>query len=289
MFQSATETCVKVGALLDYDPDLGRLLDEERRDAAHREVRVRTTLLDVGEWDAGQFAAVAPTHMGLLILEGVLARHVSLQDVVSTELLGEGDVIRPWGADDALDLLAVATRWNTLAPVRLAVLDARVAVTLGRYPEVSAVIVDRLVERSRRLAVTQAISQLTRVEDRLVALFWHLAQRWGRVAADGVVVPLALSHRLIGELVGARRPTVSTALSALARTEQICRRADGTWLLRGEPATTRTNVADVIRQRRTLMPSPPRAPRADIGVHDEPIPTNGVDAAWAVAVSLARK
>ena len=99
MFESATETRVKVGALLDYDRDLGRLLDEERRVAVHREVRVRTTRLNVGEWDAGQFAAVAPTHVGLLILDGV-------QDTVSTELLGEGDVIRPWGSENAPELLA---------------------------------------------------------------------------------------------------------------------------------------------------------------------------------------
>jgi CRP-like cAMP-binding protein len=99
---------------------------------------------------------------------------------------------------------------------------------------------------------------MTRVEDRLMALFWHLAHRWGRMAADGVVVPLALSHRLIGELVGARRTTVSTALSALARAGQIVRRPDGTWVLTGEPVAAATDVADVIRQRRTLMPSPPR-------------------------------
>ena len=67
-------------------------------------------------------------------------------------------------------------------------------------------IVDRLSERAQRLAVTQAISQLNRVDRRLLALFWHLAERWGRVARDGIGVPLVLSHRLIGELVGARRP-----------------------------------------------------------------------------------
>ena len=48
-------------------------------------------------------------------------------------------------------------------------------------------------------------------------------------------MPLVLSHRLIGELVGARRPTVSTALAELARDGQLVRRDDGTWLLTGEP------------------------------------------------------
>jgi hypothetical protein len=108
-------------------------------------------------------------------------------------------------------------------------------------------------ERAQRLAVTQAISQLNRVEERLVALFWHLAERWGRVAAGGVAVPLALSHRLIGELVGARRPTVSTALAELARNDEIVRRDDGTWMLTAA-APVPEDAAEVIRQRRRLMP-----------------------------------
>ena len=77
---------------------------------------------------------------------------------------------------------------------------------MTRYPEITAALFDRLTERSLRLATTQAISQLTRVDRRLKALFWHLAERWGRVSGDGVIVPLALTHRILGQLVGARRP-----------------------------------------------------------------------------------
>jgi CRP/FNR family transcriptional regulator, cyclic AMP receptor protein len=50
-----------------------------------------------------------------------------------------------------------------------------------------------------------------------------------------VVVPLALTHRILGQLVGARRPTVSTALSELAERGELVRRPDGSWLLRGDP------------------------------------------------------
>jgi CRP-like cAMP-binding protein len=139
--------------------------------------------------------------------------------------------------------------------VRLALIDARANAAIGRYPEVSAVIVDRLVERSKRLAVAQAISQLTRVEDRLVSLFWHLAERWGRVSPDGIVVPLALSHRVLGELIGARRPTVSTAVANLARAGRVTRRRDGSWLLSGEPDAGPAKAAEVIRQRRELVPA----------------------------------
>jgi hypothetical protein len=44
-----------------------------------------------------------------------------------------------------------------------------------------------------------------------------------------------LTHRILGQLVGARRPTVSTALSELAERKELVRRPDGSWLLRGDP------------------------------------------------------
>ena len=58
----------------------------------------------------------------------------------------------------------------------------------------------------------QAIAHLTRVDDRLLALLWCLAERWGRVVPDGVLVSLRLSHRTLAGMVGARRPSVTTAL-----------------------------------------------------------------------------
>lgn len=241
------------GALLELDSELGCLLSIERADAAAREIRVRVTSIATGEWDGSRLVDADPAHYGLLVLDGVMAREVVLHSMVSSELLGAGDIVRPWRIEGSPQLLPLSVRWNALTPVRIALLDRRVAGQLGAYPEIGAVIVDRLSERAQRLAVTQAISQLNRVEDRLVALFWHLAERWGRVAAEGVAVPLALSHRLIGELVGARRPTVSTALAELARREELVRRDDGTWMLTGN-APGPEDAAEVIRQRRRLMP-----------------------------------
>ena len=242
--------------LLSLDPELGQLLTPERRTAAEHELRARVTTFPVGEWDGARLADADPTHLGLLVIEGVLAREVMLADTVSTELLGPGDIVRPWHVSGPPQLLSVAIRWNALAEVRLALIDRRLAAALGGFPEISAVIVDRMSERAQRLAITQAISQLNRVDRRLVALFWHLAERWGRVSRDGITVPLALSHRLIGELVGARRPTVSTALAELARTGQLARRDDGTWLLTGDPPLEQEAVAELVRQRRRLMPEP---------------------------------
>ena len=47
-------------------------------------------------------------------------------------------------------------------------------------------------------------------------------------------IPLTLSHRLLAELIGARRPTVTTAVAKLTKSGEVARRADGTWLLSRE-------------------------------------------------------
>lgn len=52
---------------------------------------------------------------------------------------------------------------------------------------------------------------------------------------------MPLTHSLLRELVAARRPSVATALSALAAVGKVER--DGrSWLLRGEPPAGRTDI-----------------------------------------------
>src|SRR3954449_3994143 len=226
--------------LLEVDPDLGSLLTGQRRADAERELAVRTHQVPVGPWDMARLAGTSADHVGLLILDGVLSRELVVADHVSAELLGPGDLVRPWQTGNRASLLPVDALWSVLSPLTVAVLDRRFAAEVARYPEITSALFDRMGERSVRLATTQAISQLTRVDRRLRALFWHLAERWGRVSGQGVIVPLALTHRILGQLVGARRPTVSTALAELAEREELVRRPDGSWLLRGDPPDAQT-------------------------------------------------
>lgn len=244
-------------ALIDHDPELGQLLDAERLEQARRELVVRVLTIGAGEWGAAtRLAGADPGHVGLLMLQGLMSREVVVSDHVSAELLGPGDIVRPWGLGSDAQLLQSEVRWMILAPSRVALLDRDLAVRLGRYPEVNTVLIDRMSDRAQRLATTQAICQLNRVDRRLLALFWFLAERWGRVSPDGVTVPLVLSHRMLAQLVGARRPTVSTALGDLARRGELLRRADGTWLLTGDPVGVPTGeAARVIRQRRAALPA----------------------------------
>jgi hypothetical protein len=286
---AAARRTAGVAALLELDPELGCLLSPERQAVALQELRARVIRVPTGEWDGSRLAEADPAHFGLLLVDGVLAREVVLMDTVSTELLGPGDVMRPWHIEGPPVLLPVQVRWNALSDVRLALIDRAVSAQLGAYPEIGAVIVERLSERAQRLAITQAISQLNRVDQRLLALFWHLAERWGRVAPSGINVPLALSHRLLGELVGARRPTVSTALAELARERQLTRREDGTWMLTGEPLVAATDPAEAVRQRRRLIPRPHGEP---LPLPDEPPAAPRLEtlrAALATAQEAARK
>jgi CRP/FNR family transcriptional regulator, cyclic AMP receptor protein len=271
----------QITPLLELDPDLGQLLSEERLEAASRELRVAVHRLDTGPWPAEHVSGASPAHVGLLVIDGVLAREVLVSDTISTELLGPGDVLRPWRLHEGAALLQHQVRLNVLSRSRFALLDRRLGVELSRYPEINTAIIDRINERALRLAVTQAISQLNRVDRRLLALFWHLAERWGRMTPDGVALTLTLSHRMLGQLVGARRPTVSTALSALAEHDEVRRRDDGTWLLTGAPVgVPEPELERVIPIRRRLLPPEPASVAAVARADDarpEPVDVRGVE------------
>ena len=126
---------------------------------------------------------------------------------------------------------------------------------LAGFPPVTVAVLGRIHARAHRLALTQAISQMTGVDRRLEALFWHLADRLDNVTPAGVVVPVALSHRLLGSLVGARRPTVTTALLELAASGGVSPHRGG-WLLTGSPPGAPPGGDDFVAHRRARLRGP---------------------------------
>ena len=119
-------------------------------------------------------------------------------------------------------------------------IDQALAVRAAQWPEIFASLVERAARRAERLVVMQAIAHLTRVDDRLLALLWCLAERWGRVAPRRRR-RLACGSRTARSpgMVGARRPSVTTALGQLIARGEVERRPDGGWLLLGEPPEPR--------------------------------------------------
>jgi CRP/FNR family transcriptional regulator, cyclic AMP receptor protein len=103
------------------------------------------------------------------------------------------------------------------------------------WPQLGLELFNRGTRRAHHLAVALAIAHHQRVDDRLLLTLWHLAERWGRVHPDGIVVPLPLSHQRLADLVGAQRQSVTTAMGSLQRKGSISRRDEGHWVLHGDP------------------------------------------------------
>jgi CRP-like cAMP-binding protein len=85
------------------------------------------------------------------------------------------------------------------------------------------------------LATQAAIMSIVGVEQRLHALLWALAERWGHVGEQGVELTLKVHQQVLAEMVGARRPTVSIALGSLSDQGLLSSPAAGRWILEGEP------------------------------------------------------
>ena len=97
-----------------------------------------------------------------------------------------------------------------------------------------------MAEQSDRLATQLAICQLPRVDQRLLAMMWLLAESWGQVTSAGTTLPLTLTHDTLGGLVGARRPTVTLALGELTDRGAIVRQDRGWLLLEPPPESSGT-------------------------------------------------
>jgi CRP/FNR family cyclic AMP-dependent transcriptional regulator len=238
--------------VLREDPELAEAIEPSQRAQATEALVAREFRLPSGDW--GGRSVPIEGGFGLLVLEGVMLHRVGIDGRFGAELLGEGDVLR--SASDNVDssTLPLTVHWLILEQARVAVLDERFARQLAQFPEVAGRLFARSVLRSRQLAVNMAIVHQARVDARLHLLFWHLAGRWGRVRSDGVVLPLRLTHAVLADLVAARRPTVTSALSDLSRRGVIRAVSDG-WLLSGpapgQPAETPA--------------APPQAPRQPPG------------------------
>jgi CRP-like cAMP-binding protein len=221
--------------LADEQPELLEQVPSEHRAQAASATAVAVIGVPIGEWSPERRDDDGRGHYGLLVLDGLLARRVHLGNRECVELLGAGDVLRPWASAGENSSISVDARWVVQTEARIALLDRGFAARVVRYPEITAALMDRLVRRSRWLAFHLAVCHLAHLQTRLRVMFWYLADRWGRVTPDGVVVPLRLTHELLGGLVGARRPATTTALGELTATGYVERRGDGSWLLHGDP------------------------------------------------------
>jgi CRP/FNR family transcriptional regulator, cyclic AMP receptor protein len=229
--------------LLDADADLAQEFDLRMRIVARQVATAVVFDLPVGDCAPDESFDAGTSGLGMLLLEGVLAVDIHVGDRTATELLGPGDLLHSW-SPDADELLERVTAWHVLLPARVAVLDAAFAERIRPWPQIYVALLRRVAKRACDLDVQRAIACQPRLEVRLALFLWHLAARWGRVEPGGIRLSLPLTHRMLGQLVGAERPSVSHALARLAEAGLVSGKG-GEWHLHG---TLEHHLAELVER-----------------------------------------
>ncbi|HWF35269.1 MAG TPA: helix-turn-helix domain-containing protein [Solirubrobacteraceae bacterium] len=217
--------------LLDADDDLAQEFDVRMRLAVRQVATARVLDAEVGACDLSRWFEAVDGGPGLLVLDGLVAIDARVGNRTATELIGPGDLLQPACPLDE-NLLERSDAWRALCPTRFALLDRDFAERVRPWPQIAHALLRRAGRRIADLDVLRAITSQPRLEVRLVLLLWHLAARWGRVEPAGIRVSLPLTHRMLGQLVGAERPSISHALARLAHAGMVTGAA-GDWHLHG--------------------------------------------------------
>ncbi len=201
--------------LLDADDDLAQEFDIRMRVAARQVATVRVIAAEVGPCDLEPWFQAVGGGPGLLILDGLVAFETGVGDRVACELTGAGDLLQP-PSPRAEQLIEQRDAWRALWPTRFGLLDQEFSERVRPWPQIALALLRRAGRRIADADALRAIACQPRLEVRLTLLMWHLATRWGRVEPGGIRLSLPLTHRLLGQLVAAERPSVSHALARLA-------------------------------------------------------------------------
>lgn len=248
--------------ILDADRSLASALSEDEFELARRYAVADVVDLAPGTHDPHRGLFDGNGLLGLLVLDGLLIRRVAVAGRHCGELVGPGAVLRPWDDFGQNAPLPFEVSWRVIREIRLARLDRRFLATIVHWPALIEAFTARAAERAHTLAFNVAIHCLRHVDARLLALLWHLADRFGRVTPEGTHVPLPLSHSDLAEMVGAQRPSVTVALKRLDDAGLVRRRhEDNTWLLSREPPSQLRDM----RSQRGSRPGGAGDPEADGG------------------------
>ena len=224
-----------VVSILECDPDLAEDLNDDDLAIARAQLVADIRCYAHGPWIVGPDDFDQVANLGLLLIEGLLARRVTIGDHTSAELLGPGDVLQPWLRIGPGQSVAAEVGWEVVQPVQAAVLDRGFCALATGWPEITAAISRRIMQRTHWLAFDLAVCNLRHLDDRLLLAFWQFADRWGTVTPEGVLLDIPLTHELLAAVVGARRPSVSTALGRLIDQRRVRSRPRSRWLLLGRP------------------------------------------------------
>jgi CRP-like cAMP-binding protein len=219
--------------LLEAVPELAEHLGPEQAPAAHAQLSAPVVQVPRGRWVPADLAGRAGRPFGAIVISGLMTRHVDIGGHPGLDLYGPGDLVPARELRRAT--LPAGESWRMVAGGSIAVLDDRFLVAARRWPRLVSGLLEKAQDQHDRLLVQLVVAEQPRVEDRLLLLFWHLSDRYGRVTPDGIVLPLDLTHEALGQLIGARRPTVTLALKLLLERGAIARRPDRAWVVLERP------------------------------------------------------
>jgi CRP/FNR family transcriptional regulator, cyclic AMP receptor protein len=216
--------------VLDHDPDLATGIPRDEREAARQACRSGLVNVPRGRWEVPISAGERDDRLGLVIVVGLLCREIALGDHHMFELLGPRDV---------LQLPVASGRPQLGGPVKITAIMESSLLVLGesfirasaRWPSLSATFLRRIEAQRERLAVQGLITHIPRADHRILIALSHLADRFGTTADGGTIIPLPLTHDLLGHLVGARRSTATLAISTLEADGMLRRIDRGSWFL----------------------------------------------------------
>ena len=228
-------------SLLDMKLELTRRLTPEQR------AELSAISLPVVRIGRGSFrldSVLGPQNaFAATVLDGIVVYAVTIGDQSGIQLLGPGDLLVLPG-DDVPPPWLDNCAYRAVAPTRLALLGNEFLWVSRRVPEVARALHESTGDQIQRLSGQLVICQLPRVEQRVLAMMWLLAQSWGQVTTGGIRLPLALTHETIGALVGARRPTVTLALRKLTEEGSIIHQDTG-WLLLEAPPESEAGSSSI--------------------------------------------
>jgi CRP/FNR family transcriptional regulator, cyclic AMP receptor protein len=116
------------------------------------------------------------------------------------------------------EMLVGLDRW------RLTVVDTGARAALVRVPAVADRLVQQLALALRQNQEAIANFAPARHVDRVRGKLLELAGSYGRVVRDGVRIDFPVSHRLLAEMIGSSRETVTRAVANLERAGFVDRR-----------------------------------------------------------------
>jgi CRP/FNR family transcriptional regulator, cyclic AMP receptor protein len=235
--------------VLEVDARLAAGIAPHERRRAVEASRAPLRVLSAGEW---QFEpAPDTTSLGALILKGMVVLRMDFCGRTHLEVLGEGDVLNPWRL--ATDTpLQEQVRIHVTQSAYLALLDHRFVLQMTPWPEISAALMRREIWRTRRMMLQACILSQPLVDERLELMLWRLAEQFGSLTRDGLLVRLPFTHLQLAEMIAARRSTVTVAANRLVAEDRLRRPGRNQWLLPYHELT-RLKIPETVRSDAALV------------------------------------